>query len=181
MRSRANSNGVNLVSSTATTFIYMIFIFSNEKGGGLLWGWYLGITGWHSNLDHPALVNEHWFWAPVEEIFFWRMPFKFILHSCLVWLGKAEANQHSMPKWDSWVGKGQILCTAEDKFLSLVDTWLLSQQVDLEVNHDQLVQKYCCVTMTMTQPFNFNLNSTQRRVFYSNKNPTAFELHSRVL
>lgn len=36
MRSRANSNGVNLVSSTATTFIYMIFIFSNEKGGGLL-------------------------------------------------------------------------------------------------------------------------------------------------
>lgn len=36
MRSKANSNGVNLVSATATTLIYMILIYSNEKGGGLL-------------------------------------------------------------------------------------------------------------------------------------------------
>lgn len=30
MRSKANSNGVNLVSSTAITLIYMISIFSNK-------------------------------------------------------------------------------------------------------------------------------------------------------
>lgn len=68
--------------------------------------------------------------------------------------------------------------TAEDKFLSPIDTWLLTQQVDLGVDHNQLEQKSCCATMTMTQPFNFILNSTQRRVFYRNKNPTLSELHS---
>lgn len=68
--------------------------------------------------------------------------------------------------------------TAEDKFLSPIDTWLLSPQVDPEVDHNQLEQKYCCVTMTMTQPFDFILNSAERRVLYSNKNVTLSELHS---
>lgn len=66
----------------------------------------------------------------------------------------------------------------EDKFLSPIDTWLLIQQVDLEGDHNQLVQKYCCVTMTLTPPFHFLLTSTERGVFYSNKNPTVFEPHS---
>lgn len=89
------------------------------------------------------------------------MPFKFILHSCLVWLGKARQTSFlSLNETRELVKDISCRLTAEDKFLSPIDTWLLIQQVDLEGDHNQLVQIYCCVTMTLTQPLHFLLSST---------------------
>jgi len=89
------------------------------------------------------------------------MPLKFFLHSCSLWLGKAEATSFPcLNETPELVKDRSCELTAEDEFLSPTDTWLLIQQVDLEGDHNQHVQKHCCVTMTLTQPFHFPLNST---------------------